>query len=207
MMTEQEWLECAEPKAMLNYLQGKVSNRKFRMFTVACYRHIWQIISEDHIRAAIEIIERFADGLASQNEMRRATKQICWGGVKMAENPNTAPYLACQDAVRLACERAHLLEGGVISKEVAAQVSSLHDIFGNHFRPVIVNPVWLAWNNATVPKISLTIYEERRFQDLTILADALDEAGCTNADILSHCRSEGPHVRGCWVVDLLLGKE
>ena len=55
--------------------------------------------------------------------------------------------------------------------------------------------------------LAQAIYEERRFGDLPVLADALEEAGCTDADILSHCRGPGPHVRGCWVVDLLLGKQ
>ena len=83
----------------------------------------------------------------------------------------------------------------------------LREIIGNLFRPVRVDPSWLAWHDCTVPKIAQTLYEERRFQDLPMLADALEEAGCTNTDILSHCRGPGPHVRGCWAVDLLLGKD
>lgn len=62
------------------------------------------------------------------------------------------------------------------------------------------------WNDATVRKLARTIYETRRFQDMPILADALEEAGCTDADILHHCRQPGEHVGGCWVVDRLLGK-
>jgi len=83
----------------------------------------------------------------------------------------------------------------------------LRDIFGNPFRPVTVNPGWLAWNDGTVPRIAQAIYDERAFDRMTILADALEDAGCTDQDILGHCRSGGEHVRGCWVVDLLLGKE
>jgi hypothetical protein len=86
-------------------------------------------------------------------------------------------------------------------------VSAIRDIFGNPFRPVAVDPDWLTWNGGTVPKLAQAIYDQRRFQDLPILADALEEAGCTNADILNHCRQPGEHVRGCWVVDLVLGKE
>ncbi|HEY1381779.1 MAG TPA: hypothetical protein VGF55_33580 [Gemmataceae bacterium] len=82
----------------------------------------------------------------------------------------------------------------------------LRDIFGNPFRPVAVEPAWLAWNHGTVPAIARRVYDERRFEDLPILADALEDAGCTNADLLAHCRGGGPHVRGCWAVDLLLGK-
>jgi hypothetical protein len=65
---------------------------------------------------------------------------------------------------------------------------------------------WLAWNGGTILKVAQAIYDDRRFEDMPILADALEEAGCTNEGILSHCRGSGEHVRGCWVVDLILGK-
>jgi hypothetical protein len=84
-----------------------------------------------------------------------------------------------------------------------AQADLLRDVLGNPFHPTECNPAWLAWNDGTVPKLAQAIYDERRFGDLPILADALEEAGCTDAAILDHCRGPGPHVRGCWVVDLL----
>ena len=92
------------------------------------------------------------------------------------------------------------------NKERSMQTHILHDIFGNPFRPVTINPTWFAWNDDMVRKIAQAIYDERAFDRLPILADALTDAGCDNADILNHCRSEGPHVKGCWVVDLLLDK-
>lgn len=82
-------------------------------------------------------------------------------------------------------------------------VTIFHDIFGNPFRPVTINPRWLT---ETVVALATGIYSERAFDRMPILADALEDAGCDHADILDHCRSNGPHVRGCWVVDLLLGK-
>jgi len=79
---------------------------------------------------------------------------------------------------------------------------------GNPFRPAPhIDPAWLAGNGGTVPKLARAIYDERAFDRLPVLADALEDAGCTDADILTHCRSGGEHVRGCWVVDLLLGKD
>jgi hypothetical protein len=82
-----------------------------------------------------------------------------------------------------------------------------NDIFGPlPFRPVTIDPAWLRWNFGTVPAIARHVYEDRAFHDMPILADALEDAGCTNADILTHSRQSGEHVRGCWVVDLLLGK-
>jgi hypothetical protein len=83
------------------------------------------------------------------------------------------------------------------------QIQLLHDLFGNPFRPVSVDPSWLT---SKVRSLAEGIYSERAFDHLPILADALEKAGCTSADILNHCRSEGPHVRGCWVVDLIVGK-
>jgi hypothetical protein len=58
-----------------------------------------------------------------------------------------------------------------------------------------------------VPRIARGIYEGHRFEDLPILHDALLDAGCDNQDVLDHCKDPGPHVRACWVLDLLLGKE
>ena len=83
----------------------------------------------------------------------------------------------------------------------------LRCISGNPFRPVTINPAWLAWNDWTIRRIAQSVYDERAFDRMPVLADALEDAGCDNTDILNHCRSKGPHVRGCWAVDLLLGKE
>ena len=68
------------------------------------------------------------------------------------------------------------------------------------------DPSWLAWNGGTVFNLAQGIYDQRAFDSLPILADALEEAGCQDADILGHCRQPGPHVLGCWAVNLLLGK-
>jgi hypothetical protein len=98
--------------------------------------------------------------------------------------------------------------------ELAIQASFLRDIFGSPFRPAIISPSVLAWNDGLVLRLAQTAYDERQLpagtldnSRLAILADALEEAGCTDADILGHLRSPGPHVRGCWAVDLLLDKE
>jgi len=79
----------------------------------------------------------------------------------------------------------------------------LRDIFDNPFRPITVDP---AWQTETVVALANSIYTDRAFDRMPILADALEEAGCDHADVLAHCRGDGPHVRGCWVVDLVLGK-
>jgi len=91
--------------------------------------------------------------------------------------------------------------------ECREQAPLLRDIAGNPFRPIALELNWLRRDDNIVLKMASILYQERRFVDLPILADALEDSGCDNADILAHCRGSGPHVRGCWVVDLLLGKE
>jgi hypothetical protein len=90
--------------------------------------------------------------------------------------------------------------------EQAQQSQLLRDIFGNPFQPVRIDPVWLAWESGTVLRLAKDIYDTRRFTDLPALGDALEDAGCADAEILGHCRSTKAHVRGCWVVDLLRDK-
>lgn len=91
----------------------------------------------------------------------------------------------------------------------AKQAALLRDIFPNPFcpRPRVARR-WLAWGDGTVVRLSRSIYDESCFEDMPILADALEEAGCDSQQILAHCRNEGAvHVRGCWVLDLLLAKQ
>jgi hypothetical protein len=87
------------------------------------------------------------------------------------------------------------------------QCQLLREIVGDPFHPAAVAPAWLAWEGGTVPKLAQAVYDERAFDRLPLLADALEDAGCTDAELLGHLRGPGPHVRGCWAVDLLLGKE
>jgi hypothetical protein len=98
-------------------------------------------------------------------------------------------------------------EGVLFAVVPDVAIHAMREVIGNPFRPVAINPAWLNWNDGTVRKVAQAIYDERAFDRLPILADALEEAGCTNTDILNHCRQPRNHVRGCWVVDLILGKE
>jgi hypothetical protein len=86
--------------------------------------------------------------------------------------------------------------------EEHAQAVLLREILGNPFRPVAFDP---SWRTSTVLNLASTIYAERAFERMPILADALEDAGC-DAQVLRHCRAPGPHVRGCWALDLVLGK-
>jgi hypothetical protein len=85
---------------------------------------------------------------------------------------------------------------------------AIHDVMGPlPFRKVPVQQMWMVNQNRTAEKLCQAVYDDPAFDRLSILADALEEAGCTDTDILDHCRGPGPHVRGCWVVDKLLGKD
>ena len=91
--------------------------------------------------------------------------------------------------------------------EQRRQCQLVRCIFGNPFRPLPwLNPAWLAWEGGIVAKLAGAMYDERAFDRLPILADALEEAGCTEVALFTHLRGPGPHVRGCWALDLLLGK-
>jgi hypothetical protein len=111
------------------------------------------------------------------------------------QRPDTKPETGI-DTIRM--------EMGLIKHQ---QVVLLYELIGNPFRPVAIAPSCLTWNDGTIRKMAQAIDDERAFDRLPILADALEDVGYTNTDLLTHCRQPGPHVRGCWVVDLILGKE
>jgi hypothetical protein len=226
---------------MLDFLQGKVDERKLRLFACACCRRIWPLLTNEASRKVVETAERFADGVSAIDELAAAhtvaerlvetlsgvtmwdcgwavertsrTERLTTGILEeAAQNAAWSPagLLEVNAAARLAPD--NLTRGGrsaaqrVYARERAAQSQMLRDIFGNPFRLVAVDLTWPAWNDGTVRRIAQAIYDERAFDRMPILADALEDAGCDSADILNHCRSGSEHVRGCWVVDLLLGK-
>jgi hypothetical protein len=91
-----------------------------------------------------------------------------------------------------------------VRRERQALVSLCHDVFGNPFDPAKGDPSWLAWARGLVGTMAHDIYKERRFEEMPILADALEEAGCTDARVLTHARQRAGHVRGCWLLDMIL---
>jgi hypothetical protein len=232
-MTEAEWLACEDPQPMLEWLRNKASDRKLRLFAVACCRRIGHI-SDKRLRQAVEIAERRADGLATDADLARIYRE-CDNNNRYESEPvafylqlaslhltshsgldvpdaGSAAYVVehvpidASDAVSSAAAR----EGGEAAgrakctAESLAQAWLLRDIIGNHFHLFAADPSWLT---PTVTSLAQAIYADRAFDRLPILADALEDAGCTNQDMLAHCRGGGEHVRGCWVVDLLTGRE
>jgi hypothetical protein len=208
---------------MLEYLRGKASDRKLRLFACACCRRMWNLLTDERSRKAVEAAEQFADGEIEASTLA-AAHAAAW---PVPTTSSDAAYYPGQAALCAAAPKPVLLVLGYANKAVAltqarhlsgnwnkqleqgwtASCDLLREMYGNPFGPVSLDPTMLTWNGGTVPKLAQVIYDDRRFSDLPILADALEEAGCDNAEILSHCRQPGPHVRGCWLVDLLLGKE
>jgi hypothetical protein len=229
-MTEADWLLCDYPQEMLESLRGRAPGRKVRLFGVACCRLIENLFTNPDARKVIELAEAFADEHADRetlfsaiNERIRRMLDDCESryGVTNRLLPEIEQLLQReQEAVSAACvflswrtEGAAYYETGMLMRYVANRVAGsnpifialLHDLFQNIVCPVPFDPTWCT---SDVLLLARGIYEERAFDRMPILADALQEAGCDNPDILSHCRDAmQPHVRGCWVVDLVLGKE
>ena len=199
-MTEAEWLKSDEPYSMLRFLRGKVSDRKVRLFAVACCRRLLFLATDERNKTVVEVAERFADGHADIQELLagRGTIGSSDISVVLAHVASMMVWHAAEWAMKGA-KLATEPEG-----EEATQSNLCRDIFGNPFRPVAVDAAWLT---SDVLALARQMYESRDFSAMPILADALQDAGCDNPDVLNHCREGGPHVRGCWVVDLLLGKE
>jgi hypothetical protein len=224
-VNEAEWLECNHPQKMLEFLRGKASDRKFRLFAVACCRRIWHLLDDERGQHVVEMTEQYEEAAASDEEMDEAaeaaddaSERIITSGLKWSSDTLARHATAWLPAVDypvnvVAAEvAAYSAQASALATEGHVQCQLVRDIFGNPFRPVAISPAVLAWNDAVVTRLAQAAYEERRLPAgtldntrLLILADALEDAGCTDADILGHLRGHGPHVRGCWVVDLCLG--
>jgi hypothetical protein len=219
-MTETEWLTSRDFRRMLEQLGGRASHRKLRLFACACCRRVGPDLPDESV-PLVEVAERYADGLASEEE-RQAAEQAALTACGLHQDNRAAVVVwdACMthpDVVDAAEATTFVISWdidpygtfGAHYGEADINAALFRDVFGNPFRPVRIDPRRLSWKDETVVKIAQAIYDERAFDRLPILADALEDAGCTDAEILNHCRQPKPgeHVRGCWVIDLLLGKE
>jgi hypothetical protein len=196
-MTEREWLTTSDPRAMIRLLASRGWDRSLWLFTVACFGRFRRIGAG--VRAAMEATERYADGLATEAEMRKYNTAVI-----AAESADHAAA-ECQRTVAKRGRGYRPAGGGPRTRgqEARAQAALLREVAGNPFRPVAFS---LAWRTDTAVALAEQMYESRDFGAMPILADALQEAGCDSEEIMAHCRGPGPHVRGCWVVDLVLGE-
>lgn len=247
-----------------------LTNCKLRLFACACCRQVWHLLTDERSRRAVEVAERYADGEITAIESNKAADNTEHAGMMPIERMALwAAHTGSSTGVQIAIQEfmVNARNGG---PPQIIQAALLRDIFGNPFRPVMLPLMcprrcsagfllygdcaacgrygecpWLTWNDRTVPRLAQQIYDSREFDRMSILADALEEAGCTDQEILMHCRSVAPrqcprcksegrierqkdaymicptcdgckviwdrepnmmHVRGCWVIDLILGK-
>jgi hypothetical protein len=191
---ESVWLRATEAENVLPFLRGKVSERKWRLFACACCRRLAHVLDDPHNAHAVEAMERYADGLAPKREMKKARKAAAM------------PWLDSYEPYEEAEKAARALGHYRLKGQVNPSCDLLREVIGNPFATFSVRPAWLRWNEGTVARMAAALSQERRFEGLPILGDALEDAGCTDEAMLRHCREPREHVYGCWVLDLLLGK-
>ena len=227
-MDEKEWLYAADPMGMLDYLRRTDwgSDRKLRLFSCACVRRIWALLTDERSRKAVEVAEIYADGLAdraqllhARDEAREAKRLFKFSAKEHhCRRAANAAQEVTRDAAASAAFNASVESSRALSiqdhnccsgTELQQQTIMLRDIVANPFAPSRpIDPALLRWNDGTVLRIATGIYEERAFERLPVLADALLDSGCDDETMLEHCRQqEGVHSKGCWVIDLILGKK
>jgi hypothetical protein len=220
---------------MLDYLVEHAeiaTERKLRLLAAGWCRDIVYLLPRNKRRwAAIRIIERYADGLASvwelaeariagsdaerQRHHPQAGRAVYWAASRRPDiTCLTSVWEGAGEAIALdAMKQAQVPPremAGVYDQALAEitrrQADLVRECLGNPFRPASVDTAWLTWASGIVVHLAEAIYDEQAFDRMPILADALEEAGCSDADILGHLRDARPHVRGCFVLDVLTGR-
>lgn len=225
-MTEAEWLTTTAPIELVEHLRTKFGSnrkragrRKLRLFACACCRCLWSLFkNEPHCVEVIEATERFADGELSAIVVQRLDESLQIPLVSsVVQTLMLAARAVASTDVRFAavgalefCAQARAFDVPdsdyltVMDSQRSWAAAVLRCIFGNPFRPATFDP---AWRTSDVLALARGIYDTRAFGRMPILVDALQDAGCNDDGVLSHCRdTAAPHARGCWVVDLVLNK-
>jgi hypothetical protein len=216
---------------MLEVFRRRASDRKVCLFACACCRQVWHLLSSPASQKAVAVAEEAADHPLSPARLEEEYR-LAWGAIPeswpvpqvaaaraaatalspyLNRGPFPLPYLLSEVRRALAAAEQdaddRLPPRGRKARRRAERqrwCDLLRDIAGNLWQPVAFDFVWRI---PLVVQMAQTMYNERAFDCLPILADALEEAGCTCSDVLDHCRAGGVHCRGCWVVDLLTGRD
>jgi hypothetical protein len=202
---------------MLEFLQGKASERKLRLFSCACCRHIWQLLSDSRFKTAVKTSERYADGEASFSALHRTRQAALIASNEAKVTDAWAERMAGEAATWTTEESAWMAASktwqsiGEVAEAIGVPwtrmqgAAFLYDIIGNPFQQVSFDLTLLGRNEA-ISQLAEAIYTERAFHRMPMLGDALAEAGFNDAAILEHLRGPGPHYRGCWALDLILNR-
>jgi hypothetical protein len=234
-MSEKRWLDSLEPEPMLDFLDGKITARKLRLIACAACRFVWDKLVDDRSRRAVVVAELFADGRASNDEREEAFKEAssafgdlgmaygdissaaaavhnaCWYGDdflvtakrSLACAADVGTYQAAQDVDSGRMAHAPNWENLVNKREKGKMARLVREVVGNPFKTVAIETARLT---PAVIGLARTIYEQQAFQRLPEVAALLEANGYKGNMVLDHCRDSRPHYRGCWAVDLVLGK-
>ena len=216
-MTESEWRACEDPGVLLEAARGRATDRQLRLFACACCRSVWGFVPEGPCRDAVEVALRFADGLASAEQLA-AARQAAIPAAGRAGPHQAAAWAACETthpsalrAARAAAsearEQLRRQSREAEAEEARLQADFLRDILGHPTDDVRSGPARRLALHRTAQEIAAEAYAGGPQEDMPALADELERLGCSDPDVLEHCRADAPHVPGCWVLDLLLGHE
>jgi hypothetical protein len=231
------WDACPDARHMLDLLRGRASARKWRLFACACGRRVWRLLTDPRWRRAVEVAEQLADGLAGEAGWAAAVATTQESHPRHADDANPYEYgialYVCRASGLALADDIASWAGHVLSESSRAEgleelmgcggeepqgdefrrymrrlqvpyCDLLRCVMGNPFRSGTISPDWLT---STVTALARGIYADCTWDRLPILADALSDAGSEDATLLNHLRGPGPHVRGCFALDLVLGKE
>jgi hypothetical protein len=219
-MTEAEWLACESPGLMFDHLYRLETGwarrwldrlldrlearpwrscpRKAVLLACAFCRLYW-----DNLGGALQEAVEVSEQLADRRKLDRTESRALRGAISLAGHLFSWDNEAYARALDYRFEPQVTVYRTALDTKYRVYAQLIREIHGNPFRPTTIDPAWLT---STVVELARGIYDERAFDRLPILADALQDAGCDDADVLDHCRGPGPHVRGCWVIDVLLGQ-
>jgi hypothetical protein len=197
VIDEHTWLSCTVPRHLLRYLKGRTTDRKLRLWACAATAH--RYAQDKDVLAAVALVEAWVDGDYPSELQSHARTGIC----------SRSAWDAAYEGTIRALEKLPSSDKKI--QYTKFQLAAVHEIFGNPFRPVVFEP---RWRNPTVISLARAAYDERLPSTghldaarLAVLADALEDADCTDPAILGHLRGAGPHCRGCWALDLVLARE
>jgi hypothetical protein len=191
----EEWETCRDPERMLPSLRGSTSERKLRLLACGLCRLLPLAMLYERNRHAVAVAERFAEEACPRRELKKACKA------------SDLPWLLHREPFSAVQQSLAALKREGLPEHAARAADLIRDVVCNPYHRVTLRKQWLKSNEAAVQQIARSIAADRAFEQLPILADALEDGGCTDEAILGHCRrGGGDHIPGCWVLDLILGR-
>ena len=206
--TERWWSRSYDYTTMMKFMGARLSARKRLLFGCATARMVWDFVVGPNNRKAVLTSEAYADSKATRAKMATAWLNLAWEPPMYSEWHIVA-LTAGLPYSELTSEDTDRCRGGDRSPYERTRVEwsdALRDIAGNPFQEYTVRPEWLCADDRIAPALAEAVYDEYSFDRLPILADALEDGGCDADPLLDHLRDPGPHFRGCWALDLILGK-